>query len=289
MNKHRGRFTYGSSILALIAAAVAAFCPICVFSMFFGAISLGAGLITSSFLPVFVGFVVVFSIPFSWRGYQWLRKGKYAKFKVRSFTTLQLIIGTGLFLVGILSQNILLTVSGYITCLLIPILYKIRLKGHRSIALLLLFMLVSFSLIGRIVAYSLSPQNGCILCAPTEISSLDLASIEKLESYGFDDSILLTIDEILNSGKPAFLFFYSDWCHYCQVEKPIIESLKARYEGKIVFIFVNEKNNARAMQEFGVTAFPTMFLVVEKKGGEYLGFNIQGYTDEQELAKTLEK
>ena len=54
VNVHKGRFRYGSSVLAFAAMALAAFCPVCVFSMFFGAISLGIGLAISSYLPVFL-------------------------------------------------------------------------------------------------------------------------------------------------------------------------------------------------------------------------------------------
>lgn len=287
MDLHKGRFRHGSSILSLVAMALAAFCPVCVFSMFFGAVSLGIGLAMSSYLPVFLGFVVVFSIPFSWRGYQWLKNGAYAKFKIRSFTTLQLTVGTALFMLGLLSQNFIMMGSGYVACLLIPILYKMRLKGHRSIAVLLLFALLSSALLGRVVVASLSPQNDCILCGTTKPSNADYSSIEKLDN-GSDGSLITNVDRILGSGKPTFLFFYADWCHFCQKEKPIVEGLKTRYEGKIDFILLNEKDNAEAMQTFGVEAFPTMFLVVEKKGMEYSGFTMSGYTEEQELVSTFD-
>ena len=48
-------------------------------------------------------------------------------------------------------------------------------------------------------------------------------------------SLSSKIDTLLND-KPVFLFFYTDWCHFCQEQKPIIDELEQEYADKIAFI-----------------------------------------------------
>jgi rhodanese-related sulfurtransferase len=37
----------------------------------------------------------------------------------------------------------------------------------------------------------------------------------------------------------VFLFFYTDWCHFCQQQLPIIDELEMEYAGKTAFIRIN--------------------------------------------------
>jgi thioredoxin 1 len=65
---------------------------------------------------------------------------------------------------------------------------------------------------------------------------------------------------------PVFVFFYADWCHFCQQQKPIIDELEQEYDDKIAFIRVNAEENRQASNEFGVTGFPAMFLIMLRGG-----------------------
>jgi len=73
------------------------------------------------------------------------------------------------------------------------------------------------------------------------------------------------IDDILNSYKiPVFVFFYVEWCHFCRQQLPIIDELEEEYTGKIAFIRINAEENPQALNDFGVTGFPAMFLRGDK-------------------------
>jgi len=105
--------------------------------------------------------------------------------------------------------------------------------------------------------------NGC-----TPISGSDDSST----SNSSDNSLSSEIDRLLNANKPVFLFFYTDWCHFCQQQKPVIDDLEQEYADKITFIHANAEENPQAIDKFGVTGFPAMFLIVDK--------NERGYVNE---------
>ena len=100
-------------------------------------------------------------------------------------------------------------------------------------------------------------------------------------------SLSSEIDTLLNN-KPVFLFFYTDWCHFCQQQKPIIDELEQEYANKIAFIRVNAEENPQAIDEFGVTGFPAMFLVVDNDEGGYVYQGFEGFTDKEVLKDGLE-
>lgn len=93
------------------------------------------------------------------------------------------------------------------------------------------------------------------------------------------------IDQALATGKSAFLYFYADWCPYCQKQKPIVDELENKYAEAIAFIRVNGSGEPQALEEFGVTAFPAMFFIWGKDaGGEYIYQQYMGLTDEETLS-----
>jgi rhodanese-related sulfurtransferase len=98
------------------------------------------------------------------------------------------------------------------------------------------------------------------------------------------------IDAILDAGKPVFLFFHADWCHFCQEQMPIIEELELEYVEEIVVIHVNNEDNPQAMTEFGVMAFPTMFLISDKSAdGQYRYQEFAGFTDREILNQSFDR
>lgn len=46
------------------------------------------------------------------------------------------------------------------------------------------------------------------------------AEILALEETGFGGSLNVVIDKVLSSGHLVFLFFYADWCHFCNWKSP---------------------------------------------------------------------
>ncbi|MGA8849840.1 MAG: thioredoxin domain-containing protein [Dehalococcoidia bacterium] len=96
------------------------------------------------------------------------------------------------------------------------------------------------------------------------------------------------IDAILASNKPVFLFFYADWCHFCQEQTPIIDELEQEYSERIAFIRVESQENPQAFEEFGVTGFPTMFLIADKNEQGYVQQEFGGFKDKEILEESLD-
>jgi rhodanese-related sulfurtransferase len=132
-----------------------------------------------------------------------------------------------------------------------------------------------------VVSSSLGDQSGQGCSCAESQSSITSTSNNLLSSE---------IDAILDADKPVFLFFYADWCHFCQEQLPIIDELELEYTEEIIVIRVNSEDNPQAMEEFGVTAFPTMFLVSDKSAdGEYRYQEFQGFTDKETLNQSFDR
>ncbi len=105
-----------------------------------------------------------------------------------------------------------------------------------------------------------------------------------------ENPIDLQIDAALGSNKPIFLFFYAEWCHFCQQAKAIMDELEQEYAERIAFIRVNSEQNPQAVKEFGVSTFPTMFLIHDKSAdGEYVYSKFEGFVDKESLKEGFEK
>jgi thiol-disulfide isomerase/thioredoxin len=97
------------------------------------------------------------------------------------------------------------------------------------------------------------------------------------------------VDTDLEAGKPVLMFFYADWCHYCQQEKPIVADLESEYGDKITFVSVDAPNNPQSMEKFNVEAYPTMILM---SGGDANGqielVRFTGFTPKKTLKGSLD-
>ncbi|HKZ94389.1 MAG TPA: thioredoxin domain-containing protein [Candidatus Bathyarchaeia archaeon] len=97
------------------------------------------------------------------------------------------------------------------------------------------------------------------------------------------------IDPVLNSGKMAFVYFYTDWCHYCAKQTPIVNEFETLYKDEVVFIRVNGDENTQVLGEFGVNGFPTMLLIFEKSAKGYLYRDFRGFNTESTLKASIDK
>ena len=72
------------------------------------------------------------------------------------------------------------------------------------------------------------------------------------------------------SGKPAVVLFYVDWCGYCQRFAPIFSEIikKKAFKSNLSVAFVNceDSANQELMKEYNVQAFPTLYMVDFKSG-----------------------
>lgn len=67
-------------------------------------------------------------------------------------------------------------------------------------------------------------------------------------------------ETVLNSGKPALVDFWAEWCMPCKMLAPAIEELAKEYEGKVVVGKVDTDNNRDISMKFGISAIPTVII-----------------------------
>jgi parallel beta-helix repeat protein len=112
--------------------------------------------------------------------------------------------------------------------------------------------------------------------------------IARLEVSGFDDALDDVIDAVLAADSVVFLYFYAEWCHYCQQERPIVDVLTAAYADQIVVIRVDGERNPTAMTAFDVAGYPSMFLISGSDGTTYASQAFRGFTTEAVLAEAFD-
>lgn len=98
-----------------------------------------------------------------------------------------------------------------------------------------------------------------------------------------DHSLFSEIDDALENGKQVFVFFYTDWCHFCHQQMPIVKELENEYAEKLAFMHINADERPHYAELFSVTTFPTMFVITGKKGGGYIKQEISGSTEQIRL------
>ncbi len=105
-----------------------------------------------------------------------------------------------------------------------------------------------------------------------------------------DTSLNARINTSLEKNEAVFVLFYAEWCGFCKKQKPILDALEAEFSGDITFMRVNVDENREAMQEFGVTGFPTMFLITgTDSSGSFVRQQFTGFTDETKLKASLSR
>jgi len=67
-------------------------------------------------------------------------------------------------------------------------------------------------------------------------------------------------ETVLNSGKPALVDFWAEWCMPCKMLAPAIEELAKEYAGKVVVGKVDTDNNRDISMKFGISAIPTVII-----------------------------
>lgn len=72
------------------------------------------------------------------------------------------------------------------------------------------------------------------------------------------------INSNLDNYTPVFVYFYSDYCHFCQEQSPIVNILEEDYSGNITFIYVNLDENPTAGLDFNVRNVPVTLLITDR-------------------------
>jgi len=91
--------------------------------------------------------------------------------------------------------------------------------------------------------------------------------------------------EVLKSNIPVLVDFWAPWCGPCQMMAPILESLAAKFEGKLKVVKVDteQPENQQLAYDYQIQSIPNMKLF---KSGE-VAQDFIGYRPEVHFAEEL--
>src|SRR5438105_1030104 len=91
--------------------------------------------------------------------------------------------------------------------------------------------------------------------------------------------------EVVASTVPVVVDFWAPWCGPCRALTPTIESLAAKYAGKVKVGKLNIDDAQDIAAKYGVTSIPRVFIF---KGGDTPRRSIVGLVSEGELTKAID-
>jgi thiol-disulfide isomerase/thioredoxin len=92
--------------------------------------------------------------------------------------------------------------------------------------------------------------------------------VSRITTYRQPDARMYeySVDQALSSGKPVFLEFATPaHCTPCDRQLQMVKSLLEKYQGKMIFIHMDQYDNPGAYKAFGVPGDPWTF-VIDRKG-----------------------
>ena len=83
-----------------------------------------------------------------------------------------------------------------------------------------------------------------------------------------------SLQKAQNTNKPIIVFFYTDWCGFCQRFAPTFDKITKKPAIKknfaIAFVNCEKEENQKIMEEYNVQGFPTVFVIKEDGSKEQL-------------------
>jgi len=92
-------------------------------------------------------------------------------------------------------------------------------------------------------------------------------------------------EEVLASGKPVVIDFWSEWCGPCRMIAPIVDELAAEYEGQVVIGKCDVEDNDDITVKYGVRNIPTIIFL---KNGELVDKQV-GACSKDALKEKIQK
>ena len=74
-------------------------------------------------------------------------------------------------------------------------------------------------------------------------------------------------DALVDEAPLAMVDFWASWCGPCKMLSPVMESLAAQYDGKVLVGKVNVDEEPELARRFGVMSIPTVVFL--KNGREF--------------------
>jgi len=121
--------------------------------------------------------------------------------------------------------------------------------------------------------------SACVKAVPPKLNLLP---------SDFDTGI--SWNQAVKLKKPIIANFYVDYCGYCKRFAPILESMRAQYKSRFTFVIINceERKNKSVVRDFGITSYPSLYLV-NPKNDNRVYINPSFYTDKTRLKKEFDR
>ncbi|MCL7412973.1 MAG: thioredoxin domain-containing protein [ANME-2 cluster archaeon] len=98
------------------------------------------------------------------------------------------------------------------------------------------------------------------------------------------------INSNLDNNTPVFVYFYSDKCHFCQEQSPIVNILEESYSDNIAFIYVNLDENPLSGLDFNVRGVPISLLITGRDATQQFVYQeFRGLTNSTVLSNGIEQ
>ena len=118
-------------------------------------------------------------------------------------------------------------------------------------------------------------------CKETSRTEKALQSEEKKANYEITDGGILS-----TNGLPVLVAFSADWCPPCQQLKPIFQSLKNEFAGKVDFITINVDSMPDLARKYKVENIPALIFI--SRDGEEM-YRTIGYQEQSTIKSDIEK
>jgi thiol-disulfide isomerase/thioredoxin len=94
------------------------------------------------------------------------------------------------------------------------------------------------------------------------------------------------IDAMLETA-PVFIDLGAGRCPACVLQKPIVEELAAKYEGKVHFVYIDVDKQNQLAAKFNVYYIPDIFVIARSDNGTYKYVLNGNLTTNSEHAKMI--
>lgn len=94
------------------------------------------------------------------------------------------------------------------------------------------------------------------------------------------------IDAMLESA-PVFIELGAGRCPACVLQKPIVEELAAKYDGKVHFVYIDVDKQNQLAAKFNVYYIPDIFIIARSDNGTYKYVLNGNLTTNSEQAKMI--